>query len=316
MKEPGKTYEHLYGPVPSRRLGQSLGVDIVPFKVCSYSCIYCQLGTTPETTLKRDEYIPCKEIIHEIADKVVEQGFKADWITIGGSGEPTLNSSIGTIISGIKDITSIPVAVITNGSLFHQKSVRQEVMQADLVLPSLDSGSSSVFKTINRPSGEISFEKMVEGLGLLSREFQGRIWLEVFLVKGVNTDEADIRDIKSAISRIKPDKVHLNTAVRPPAEQFVKQLSAERMEQIRDVLGTNAEIIAGDISSVDHDKVSSVTKEEVLAFLQRRPGSLHDLSTGLRCHHNEMIQYIKMLLDEGSIIASRNRSELYYMRKT
>jgi wyosine [tRNA(Phe)-imidazoG37] synthetase (radical SAM superfamily) len=179
--------KYLYGPVPSRRLGRSLGVDIVPFKVCPLDCIYCQLGRTVDKTVERKEYVSIEPVLAELKDRLAED-LQADFITISGSGEPTLNSGLGRLIEGIKKITDIPVAVLTNGALFTDKSVRADCLQADVVLPSLDAGDEVAFRKINRQHPDINIEKLITGLCEFRNEFSGRIWLEVFFVEGLNTD--------------------------------------------------------------------------------------------------------------------------------
>ena len=158
-----RTYRHLYGPVPSRRLGKSLGIDLVPHKVCTYDCVYCQIGKTTEKTLQRKEYVPEKEVLEELKAFLKDGSSSVDYLSLGGSGEPTLHSKIRSIIKGIKEITDIPVAVITNGSLFCKKEVRDDLLRADVVLPSLDAVSPEIFKKINRPNARLSVEKVIGG---------------------------------------------------------------------------------------------------------------------------------------------------------
>ena len=198
--------EYLYGPVPSRRLGRSLGVDIVPFKFCSLDCVYCQLGPTTEKTLLRSDFVPLEDVLTELKNKLAD-GLQADFITIGGSGEPTLNSRLGDIIDGIKKITDIPVAILTNGTLLDKQDVRADCAKADVVLPSLDAGDEQTFQKINRPHSELNVERLISGLCEFRKEYAGQIWLELFFIEGFNTDIEQIAKIKDAVSRIRPDKV-------------------------------------------------------------------------------------------------------------
>ncbi len=193
-----RQYKYLYGPVPSRRLGRSLGIDIVPLKVCTLDCVYCQLGRSSEKTTRRREYVPIDAVIEELAEKI-SNGLDADFITIAGSGEPTLNSGLGKLLKAASDITDIPLTVLTNGTLFYREDVRADCAQADVVMPSLDAGDEPTFRKINRPHRDISIEKLVSGLCALREEFAGRIWLEVFLVDGMNTDTGQIAEIKGLI---------------------------------------------------------------------------------------------------------------------
>ncbi|MHC4155862.1 MAG: radical SAM protein, partial [Planctomycetota bacterium] len=217
MAEPQK---HLYGPVPSRRLGLSLGVDVVPLKACPLDCLYCQLGKTSHRSTERRQYVSAEQILTQLTSRL-RQGLEADFITIGGSGEPTLNSNLGRIIDGIKHVTDIPVAILTNGVLFYRPEVRADCIKADVVLPSLDAGDEQTFRKIDRPHEALSLEKLIAGLSAFRDEFPGNIWVEVFLVEGLNTADEQIAQIQHAIGRIRPDKIQLNTAVRPTAESGI-----------------------------------------------------------------------------------------------
>ncbi|MHC4693410.1 MAG: radical SAM protein, partial [Planctomycetota bacterium] len=207
-----ETKKYLYGPVTSRRLGLSLGVDIVPFKICTLDCIYCQLGGTTQKTTERAEYVSPEAVLAELRDTLARDP-KADFITIGGSGEPTLNSRLGDLIDGIKKITDIPVALLTNGTLFYRPDVRADCAKADVALPSLDAGDKRTFDKINHPHEDIVIENMISGLCAFRNEFAGQIWLEVFFIEEINTHAGHIAKIRDAVEKIRPDKVHLNTAV-------------------------------------------------------------------------------------------------------
>ena len=235
--------KYLFGPVPSRRLGRSLGVDIMPFKTCSLDCVYCQLGPTTKKTIERKGYIAIEPVLTELKNRLAE-GLQADFITISGSGEPTLNSHLGKLIDGIKRITNIPVAILTNGTLFYRQDVRADCARADVVLPSLDAADKQTFERINRTHSELSIENVISGLCAFRAEYAGQIWLEVFLIEDFNTDTEQIAEIKKAIERIGPDKVQLNTAVRPTACAGIKKVSAEKLQAIAAQLGRNCEVIA------------------------------------------------------------------------
>ncbi|MHC4123545.1 MAG: radical SAM protein, partial [Planctomycetota bacterium] len=267
--------EYLFGPVPSRRLGLSLGVDIVPFKFCTQDCIYCQLGRTTKKTIERQEYVPVEPVMAELREKIAE-GLKADYITISGSGEPTLNLRIGEFISQIKKITDIPVAVLTNGTLFTQSTVRGACALADLVVPSLDAGDEETFQKIDRPHEQLNLERIIDGLCRFREEFRGQIWLEVFLIEGVNTGTEQISKIKDAVAKIQPDKVQLNTAVRPTADAGVERISPERLRELAAQLGHNCEIVA-DFSTDKQDTGIKTTAKSVLSMLKRRPCSVDDI---------------------------------------
>jgi len=292
-------HKYLYGPVPSRRLGRSLGVDIVPFKVCTLDCIYCQLGKTTENSIERRDCIDIKEVLAELRKKLAQR-LEADFITIGGSGEPTLNSQLGEIVAGIKKLTEIPVAVLTNGTLLYMEDVRADCAKADVVLPSLDAGDEQTFRNINRPHADISVEKLISGLSSFRDDFSGRIWLEVFLVEGVNTDAASISKISEAIKRIRPDKIHLNTAVRPTAEQNVEKVAAEKLETIAAELGQRCEVVADFTLDRSSEHIASKA-QDVLSVLKRRPCSVSDLCSGLGISRSEAQKYITHFRQQGVV---------------
>jgi len=201
------------------------------------------LGTTTQKTVKRKEYISKKKILSQIKD-VLSSGQQVDYLTFSGSGEPTLNTALGKLIREIKKITSIPVAVLTNSSLLSRKNVRKALKEADVVVPSLDGVTQEVFTKINRPHPSLKIEQIIEGLQKFRQEFKGSIWLEIMLVKGVNDSPSHIRKLKEVIKEIKPEKVQLNTVVRPPSEEFAHPLSLKELEKTRNILGKNCEIIA------------------------------------------------------------------------
>jgi wyosine [tRNA(Phe)-imidazoG37] synthetase (radical SAM superfamily) len=306
-----KSYRHLYGPVPSRRLGRSLGVDLVPHKVCTYDCIYCQIGKTTQKTLIRKEYVPVNDILNEIEIFLREGSSSVDYVSLGGSGEPTLHSEIGRIIEGIKAITSIPVAVITNGGLLYDQKVREDLLKADVILPSMDAVSPDVFEKINRPYPGFSIERMIEGLAEFRKAFKGQIWLEILFCKGVNDKPEELKKMKEVIERIQPDLIHLNTVVRPPSEKWAIPLNQREMEEIRAFLGERASIIS------EFDRHPSLVserdiKEEILKILKRRPLSQSDLSKGMGIPQNELDQYIKPLIQEGKIHPRMFGDSVYY----
>ena len=304
---------HIYGPVPSRRLGFSLGIDIIPFKACSLNCIYCQLGPTTKKTIHRKEYLSPSEILSQIKKKL-SSGQRIDYITFSGSGEPTLNKTLGKLIREIRKITSIPVAVLTNSTLLSQKSTRNALMDADLVVPSLDAATQEIFVKVNRPHSSLKLEEIIEGLRKLRQEFKGTIWLEIMLVKGVNDSPSHIRKLKEAIAKIKPDKVQLNTVIRPPAEEFARPLSLRELEKINKVFGKNCEIIA-EFSREAQKSIPENLEEAILSLIQRRPVTLADISNSLGKHKNEIIKYLNFLLVEGKIKSVIHKGLKYFEPK-
>ena len=303
-----KKQEYIFGPVPSRRLGRSLGVDLVPFKTCSYDCIYCQLGTTTNKTIQRKEWVPIDIVIDQLKAKLSS---KPDYITLSGSGEPTLYSRLEELIFKIKELTDIPVAVLTNGSLLWMPEVRSALKLADLVIPSLDAGSIQKFQYINRPHKNITFSKMLDGLVKFREEYSGKYWLEVFILAGVTTPKAEINAMKTCISSIHPDKVQVNTVTRPPAEDFADRVPEKQLKILASHLHKNAEVIA-DYRNVHKQQDFSAQCEDVLTLLKRRPCSIEDVSAGLGLHRNEVVKYVEELSSEAKIEAKPQNKQLYY----
>jgi len=301
---------YIYGPVPSRRLGLSLGVDIIPFKICTLDCIYCQLGPTTTKTIEIKDYFSEREIISQIK-KRIETAPRIDYITFSGSGEPTLNAKIGTLIKEIKKSTDIPAAVLTNSTLLYKKKVRGSLIEADLVVPSLDAATQDVFEKINRPHPSLKIEKIIGGIKKFRKEFKGDLWLEIILVKGINDSDAHIKALKKAIDEIKPDKVQLNTVIRPPSEKYAHPLTRKEMEKIKNTLGKSCEIVA-------HFKRKELTPEEenlhniILDMIYRRPVTVKDISDSLGKHKNEILKYIDMLKRDGKIKAVTYENKDYY----
>lgn len=305
--------KYLYGPVPSRRLGLSLGIDIVPLKICTLDCVYCQLGKTAETAIERKEYIPVEPVLAELKE-ALSVGLQADYITIAGSGEPTLNSQLGVLIDNLRDVTNIPIAILTNGTLLYREDVRADCRKADVVMPSLDAGDEQTFQRINRPHGVFSIEKLISGLCSFRKEFSGQIWLEIFFVEGINTGAEQIARIKDAIGLINPDKVHLNTAVRPTADPNIVRLSAKKLHDIASELGPKCEVVA-DFSTAHSCKLKESKSENIsnsysainyktealLSMLKRRPCSLDDICAGLDINRKEATKYISDLQNRGLI---------------
>jgi wyosine [tRNA(Phe)-imidazoG37] synthetase (radical SAM superfamily) len=298
----------VFGPVPSRRLGRSLGVDVVPFKTCTYDCIYCQLGRTTCKTVERGEYVPLEEVLHEIEAKLSSQ---PDYITLSGSGEPTLFSRTGELIDRIKAMTDVPLAVLTNGSLLWQAEVRSQLMNADLVIPSLDAGAETMFQAVNRPHEDISFERMLDGLVDFRREFQGQYWLEVMFLAGHNAIDAEARKLAGCVSRIKPDRVQLNTATRPPAEDYATAVQRPRLSELAAMFDPPGEVIA-DFRGVHQHREFAAGREGVLALLRRRPCSMEDIADGLGIHRNEAVKYVEDLAARGLAQALRRGKIVYY----
>jgi len=285
--------KHVFGPVPSRRLGRSLGVDLVPRKVCTYDCVYCQVGRTTRRTIQRMAFAPAEEILRDVA-QALDRGPRPDYITLSGSGEPTLHADLAAVIRGIRGLTDVPLAVLTNGALLWDAEVRRACALADLVLPSLDAGEEEVFRDINRPDPRLTLERVVEGMVAFRTEYAGPIWLEVFVVEGLNDDQQQMRRIRALAERIRPDRIQLNTAVRPSAEP-VRPVSEERLGELCRLLGPRAEVIA-DFRHVHREFDFAARAEEVLALVSRRPCTMDDIASGLGIHRNEAAKYVGELV--------------------
>ncbi|MGB9672622.1 MAG: radical SAM protein [Anaerolineales bacterium] len=261
----------IFGPVPSRRLGQSLGIDPIPSKTCNWNCVYCQLGRTVPLTNQRKEYIPREQILSELKEALeAHQPEEIDWITFVGSGEPTLHSGIGWLIREIKKITNLPLAVITNGSLLYLEEVRQELLPADAVLPTLDAGNAQLYRKINRPWPEITFDRLVDGLIQFRQEYRGKLWVEVMLVQGLNDTPQALAEIAALLKDIKPDQVHINLPTRPPAEEWVKPPTQEGILQAISILGEIAHPVSPADGSFDLSGHASI-EDAILDILARHP---------------------------------------------
>ena len=263
--------KYVYGPVPSRRLGQSLGVDPIPLKTCNWNCVYCQLGRTKPLNNERREYIPKEEILNQVKESLAahKEG-EIDWITFVGSGEPTLHSGIGWLIREVKTISEIPIAVITNGTLLYLPDVRQELLVADAVLPSLDAGEQSLYRKINRPHPDISFARLLDGLIAFREEYSGNLWVETMLVHGLNDSEIALIDIAAALQNIHPDEVHINLPTRPPVETWVQPPDEEGLLRARAILGDIAKVVHPISGTFDLSGFDSLV-EAVVGIITRHP---------------------------------------------
>ena len=301
---------HIFGPVPSRRLGYSLGIDAVPFKVCTLNCVYCQVGRTSVKTLERKQWIAPQAILDDLRNILAKEE-KIDFITFSGSGEPTLNSALGEMIGRIKDMTSTPVAVLTNGTLFHLPEVRRDVIEANVIVPSFDAVSPDVFARLNRPHPDLTVEHMVEGLKLLRKEFRGQIWLEVMIVKGMNDSMDELKKIAAAIQDISPDKIQINSVFRPAAERNIEPALMETLELAKVLFGEKAEIIE-EFRSDRHNAVVDDIKGAIIQLIKRRPCAMSDISSSLGLHESVATTHIEILLKEQRIKEVIHRGIKFY----
>jgi wyosine [tRNA(Phe)-imidazoG37] synthetase (radical SAM superfamily) len=276
--------KYIFGPVPSRRLGRSLGIDPIPLKTCNWNCVYCQLGRTAPLTNDRRDYFPRDEIVQQVKTALeTHRRDEIDWVTFVGSGEPTLHASLGWMIRQVKTLASIPIAVITNGSLLYRPDVHEDLRYCDAVLPSLDGGTETLYRTINRPHPELSFASLVDGLIAFRRAYGGKLWLEVMLVKGLNDSEEALRDLAAVSRRIAPDAVHLSLPIRPPAEAWVQPADEEAIMRATVVLGRTASLIQPVEGEFDLSGYEDIL-DAIVAIITRHPMREEEL---LRCLHHQ-----------------------------
>jgi wyosine [tRNA(Phe)-imidazoG37] synthetase (radical SAM superfamily) len=272
----------VFGPVPSRRLGQSLGIDPVPLKTCNWNCVYCQLGRSIPLTNERREYFPREDMIVEVEQALAShKPGEIDWVTFVGSGETTLHASIGWLIRQVKSLTHLPVAVITNGALLYLPEMRLELSPADAVLPSLDAGNARLYRKINRPHPEVSFKHLIEGLIAFRKEYQGKLWVEVMLVRGLNDTEVALREIAAVLKSIQPDEVHILQPTRPPVETWVQPSDEEGLLRARAILGDIARVIHPASGTFDLSGAESLV-DAVVGIITRHPMREDELAQTLK----------------------------------
>ncbi len=303
-------YKYLFGPVPSRRFGRSLGVDLTPYKTCSLDCIFCQLGRTTNKTVTRQEYVPIEPVLAELSEWLKAPG-KADYITLSGSGEPTLHSGFGRVLDFVRSHSKIPAVLLTNGTMLHIPEVREAASHADVVKISLSAWNTASYTWMNRPHAQLQFDQLIEGQKAFRAQFKGQLWMEVFLVGAINSMPSDVQKIAALAEGIQPDRIHLNTVVRPGAEEYAAALSRERMTDLAHLFHPDAEVIAefkpgrtGDVR-LNHEKI--------LSMLNRRPCTSEEIASVFGMHLNEVSKYLGKLMREGLIRVDLNRAGTYYV---
>lgn len=303
-------YKHIFGPVLSRRLGRSLGLDIMPFKTCTYDCIYCEQGRTTHKTSERGLYVPVAELLGEVKAYLAAHP-APDFITVSAAGEPTLHTGLGEIIHGIKTLTPVNLAVITNGALLWDPGVRAALQEADVVMPSLDAGNARLFTRIDRPETGISFERMLDGLIAFRDSYLNAIWLEVMLIDGMNSEEDEVLEIAACVRRIRPDRVQLNTVVRPPAFSSARPVSFERLEYLAGLFEPRGEVIAHfGAAAPGLDATPDVAR--VLSTVERRPCPPEEISAALGIHPLELSKLLQQLVEQGRIEEIRHDDRVYF----
>jgi len=291
----------------------SLGIDLVPRKVCSLDCVYCEVGKTTKLTLERKEYIPFGKVISELTH-YFENNPDPDYITFSGSGEPTLNSRIGDVLKFIKEKKpKIPIALLTNGTLFFDPEVRAEINRADVVLPSLDAATNPIFQKINRPVPGFDIEKYLQGLIDFRKEFKGKIWLEIFILPEFNLEQRELKKLEEAIIKINPDSIQLNTLDRPGTVADLHPASREELEGIVQLWNLeNVEIISPAAQRKDILSYRSDAEEAIFETISRRPCTIEDLMDILGIHINEINKYLDVLEDEKKIESIRQKRGIFY----
>lgn len=289
----------VFGPVPSRRFGRSLGVDVIPRKLCTLDCVYCEVGRTDKRGLARREYLPTDLILRDLREALALHP-TVDCVTFSGSGEPTLHAGLGELLRAARGLTRVPLVVLTNGTLLWKEDVRNDLLGADIVCPSLDAVSEDVFRRIDRPHPRLTAVQVIEGQVAFRRQFAGQIWLEVLFVQGMNDDDDEVWLLRQAIDRIAPDKVQINTVVRPPAEPWAHPVPFDRLEQIRQMLGPKAEII---IPTRERSCAPAPLPrdEEIIGVVARRPMSAADVAAGLGADKTPVVQVLEALVASGRL---------------
>lgn len=309
-------YKHLFGPVPSRRLGMSLGIDLVPKKVCSLNCVYCEVGKTTKLTVDRIEYVKYDRVIAELKQFMSSKP-KIDYITFSGSGEPTLNSRIGDVLDFVKtNYPKIKTALLTNGTLLFDKKLRAELLKADVILPSIDAASQAAFEKINCPQSTLKIDTYIQGLIDLRKEFKGKIWLEIFLLKDYNDSKEELDLLKNTILKINPDSIQLNTLDRPGTIAGLVPLSKGELQEIVDYWNLpKVEIIAAAQERTAVDSYSGDIETAILETIARRPCTLDDLHHFLGIHVNEINKYLGTLEAKNLIETIQLERGVFYELK-
>lgn len=300
----------VFGPVPSRRLGLSLGVDLLWPKTCTLDCVYCELGPTTQLTARRGVFRDPDEVLAQVAERLDQLERPPDFITLAGSGEPTLHQDLGRVLQDLKSLGRAKLAVLTNGTLTPDPEVRRALVLADVVVPSLDAVSPDVFARINRPAAGVHPEEIVEGLIALREAVRGRLWLEVLLVAGINDREAELARIIAAAERIGPDRVQLNTVVRPPAVSGVKAVGGRRLAEIAGRFNLDCEVIAEPTVRARPERGELAA--EVVEMTRRRPCTIDDLANMAGLDRRRTKELVRRLLKAGRLKTEVHGQQIFY----
>ncbi|MBN2231714.1 MAG: radical SAM protein [Deltaproteobacteria bacterium] len=304
---------HIFGPVPSRRLGRSLGLDLVPLKTCSFDCLYCELGRTPEPSAARRAWVPAAVLERELTAWFSRDSVPpCDFVTLSGSGEPTLNRDLPEIVAAVRRRTSLPLALLTNSSLFSDPEVRRAARLVDVVLPSLDAVTPEIFRRINRPAAGIDILDIIAGLEAFRAEFAGEIWLEILFCAGINDGEAEIDRLAAVVRRLGADRVQLNTVARPGAYAVARPVDGAFLARVRPLFGEHGEIVApfcglGVVTGPISDRAAIIVD-----VLRRRPCTATDLRNITGMPAAELIKLLELLADDGIVVGRSHGGEIFF----
>jgi wyosine [tRNA(Phe)-imidazoG37] synthetase (radical SAM superfamily) len=301
--------KYLFGPVPSRRLGLSLGVDLIPPKTCSYDCLYCQIGKTTCKAIEPSAYVPVEAVVAELDEALVK--VQPDYVTFSGSGEPTLHLGLGQLIAYVKERTGAKVAVLTNGSLLYRPEVRERLLKADMVMPTLSTVQEETYRAIHRPHEGLNVPLLIEGLKSLKKSYKGLLFIEVMLLAGFNDKDGEIEALRQVILEIAPDRVQLNTVVRPPADAKAIPLDRKKLEYIKRVFGECAEIIVrAPLRGKQH--FQGILSAAVLEMARRRPVTVEDVAGALEAPLLDVGQTVEALVNKGELRRQTHIGKDYY----
>ncbi|HDP97706.1 MAG TPA: radical SAM protein [bacterium] len=308
-------YKYLFGPVPSRRLGVSLGVDLVPHKTCTLNCIYCESGSTSNLTIEPGILVPTEAVNGEL-DMFLTERPQLDFITFSGSGEPTLHSGLAKIVDHLKtEYPEYKLALLTNGTLFFTPGLIEKVQKLDVIIPSLDAASPEMFRKVNRPHPKLEIGKIIMGLIQLRNQYSGKLWLEIFIVPGLNDSDEQVNQIRAAVHQIKPDIIQLNTLDRPGSEKWVVPASREQLEHIARQLDWKTSIVSNLVSKVGVQTSQNDFEQAILQTIKRRPCTAKDLSLTFGIHLQQVKNHLHRLLDKNSISTERLERGIFYKIK-
>jgi wyosine [tRNA(Phe)-imidazoG37] synthetase (radical SAM superfamily) len=306
-------YKYLFGPVPSRRLGRSLGVDLIPFKTCTMDCTFCQLGETTCEVSDRGDYVPVQEVLNELGRWLAKDG-RADHITLAGSGEPTLHLCFGDVLRWVKANTTTASVLLTNGSLLHLPDVRADAALADKVKVTLSAWGEASFQQIHRPAQGITFDLLVAGERAFRKEYSGELSVEVFIIDGVNSDISKVRKIAKVVESINPDRIDINTAVRPPAVEGVRASPEEHLQAIAEVFGTKASVTAP--FKKQGFQSLETSEDTVLGLIRRHPASCSQLAAEFNLPEEKMYRMLKQMTSVGLLFEEDRDGEIYFFQRT